>query len=82
MKGLKPGKFQVKMTFNDKHQQKPDQGEFARTSEEFIIHPKYDQTTGNNNDLCLVKVATSLDLITGNSPTVQGSSILAKSIGN
>ena len=70
------------MTFNDKHQKQQDRQEFSRTSEEFIIHPKYDQTTGNNNDLCLVKVAKPLDLITGNSLTVQGSSILVKKVDN
>ena len=59
------GKFKVKMTFNDKHQQKQERQEFSRTSEEWIINPKYDQATGNNYDLCLVKLEKPLDLITG-----------------
>ena len=55
----------VKMTFKDKHRQQIEQFEFSRTSAQWIIHPKYSPSTGNNFDLCLVKLQSSLDLITG-----------------
>ena len=53
------------MTFNDKHQQEQEGQEFSRTSNQWIIHPKYDQAAGNNYDLCLVKLERPIDLITG-----------------
>ena len=55
------------MTFKDKNQKKNEQQEFSRTSRQWIIHPKYNQATGNNYDLCLVKLDQSLNLITGTS---------------
>ena len=64
---MKLTKFEVKLTFNDKHQQKHEKQEFSRTSTKWTIHPKYDQAAGNNYDLCLVKIEEPLDLITGNS---------------
>ena len=64
---MKLSKFEVKLTFNDKHQQKQEKQEFSKTSTQWTIHPKYDQAAGNNYDLCLVKIEEPLDLITGNS---------------
>ena len=55
------------MTFNDKHQQEQEGQEFSRTSNQWIIHPKYDQAAGNNYDLCLVKLERPIDLIKGSS---------------
>ena len=62
-------KIEVKMIFNDKHQQKQETEEFKRTSNQWIIHPKYDKSAGNNYDLCLVKLERPLDLIKGISLT-------------
>ena len=53
------------MTFNDKHQIELETEEFVRSSRQWIIHPKYENSIGNNYDLCLVKLDQPLDLITG-----------------
>ena len=53
------------MTFNDKHQQKNENQEFSRISNKWTIHPKYNQDTGNNYDLCLIKLESPLNLIKG-----------------
>ena len=58
-------KFKVKITFNDKHQIELETEEFVRSSRQWTIHPKYDNSIGNNYDLCLVQLDQPLDLITG-----------------
>ena len=63
------------MTFNDKHQHQQEPQEFSRTSQDWEIHPKFDQAAGNNYDLCLVKLDSPLDQISGNSLASKLSSI-------
>ena len=55
----------MKITFNDKHQIELETEEFVRSSRQWTIHPKYDNSIGNNYDLCLVQLDQPLDLITG-----------------